>query len=263
MTNLYKVLTPLFEFEIFLVESDSNDNSMEILDRLEIKFDFFTYVSLGDLEETIPNRIDRLIFCRNRYINEIRSNLRFRNAQYILMIDLDNRNSMLNTNSIRRSIENSRDWAALFCNQKGRYYDILALRHPFWCPRSVWEEISWLSKIVSKGEAKKIAVHSRMIKVPSHSDLIPVQSAYGGLAIYKTSYLLDHDFSREPNDSLWDIDFVILNRKIIRSGGKLFIDPQLINLRWNHHSLDYFRVYRYSINWVKRLRSARRKVAFH
>ena len=233
------------------------------MDRLQIKYDFFTYVSLGNLEEAIPNRIERLIFCRNRYIDEIRNNLRFRSADYVMMIDLDNRNSMLNTNSIRRSLENSNEWAALFCNQKGRYYDILALRHPIWCPRSVWEEMSWLSNIVSKGEAKKVAVHSRMFKVPSKSDLIPVQSAYGGLAIYKTSYLLDHDFSRRTIDSKWDIDFVILNRKITTSGGKLFIDPQLINLRWNHHSLDYFRIYRYWIIWVKRLRSARRKLTFH
>lgn len=179
-----------------------------------------------------------------------------------MMLDLDNNNSKLKTDSIKRSIENANDWAALFCNQSGRYYDILALRHPIWCPRSVWEEMSWLTSFMSKGEAKRVAIHSKMIKLPSQSNLIPVHSAYGGLAIYKTCYLLMHDFSREPEDSSWDIDFVILNRKIHESGGKLFIDPQLINLGWNHHSLDCYQIYRFLILWMKRLTFTWHKITF-
>jgi hypothetical protein len=160
------------------------------------------------------------------------------------MIDLDNRNTKLSIENFETSINQKTEWAALFCNQSGRYYDILALRHKVWCPNSVSEEVAWYSKMMNKGDAKDIAIFPRMVKIPKSNKLIPVDSAYGGLAIYKTKFLLEADFSRTEEDSTWDIDFVILNKKIARLGGKLYIDPQLVNLSWVQHSLEYYLSYR-------------------
>ena len=244
---------PLGNIYFFLVESDSDDNTSIELKRLSQKFPNFSFVSLGNISNEIPDRIERLIFCRNRYIQEIRSRKVFRESQYIFIIDLDNSNNLLKANNIEISLKSEGNWGGLFANQKGRYYDILALRHPIWCPNSVLEEIYWYSNSISKPIAKQLAVYNRMIKLPIQAGLIQVNSAYGGFAIYKTNYLLTHDHTRTRKDSPYDIDFVILNRKIINSGSFLYIDSQLLNCNWTSHSLQYYRIYRLYLHWKKRL----------
>jgi hypothetical protein len=252
VTALVNEFKPLGNIYFFLVESDSDDNTSIELKRLSQKFPNFSFVSLGNISNEIPDRIERLIFCRNRYIQEIRSRKVFRESQYIFIIDLDNSNNLLKANNLEISLNSEGNWGGLFANQKGRYYDILALRHPIWCPNSVLEEIYWYSNSISKPKAKQLAVYNKMIKLPIQAGLIPVNSAYGGFAIYKTNCLLTYDYARTTKDSFYDIDFVILNRKIINSGSFLYIDSQLLNCNWTSHSLQYYRIYRVYLHWKKR-----------
>jgi hypothetical protein len=253
VTALVNEFKPLGNIYFFLVESDSDDNTLIELNRLSQKFPNFSFVSLGNIRNEIPDRVERLIFCRNRYIQEIRSRKVFRESQYIFIIDLDNSNNHLKANNIEISLKSEGNWGGLFANQKGRYYDILALRHPIWCPNSVLEEIYWYSNSISKPKAKKLATYNRMIRLPAQSGLIPVQSAFGGFAVYKTKHLLNHDYTPAMKDNSVDIDHVILNRKIINSGSFLYIDSQLLNCNWTSHSLQYYRIYRVYLHWKKRL----------
>ena len=259
--RISELLSPLGSYRIHVVESDSTDGTRKVLDNLKARFDFFTFTSLGDLRDKFPDRIERLIYCRNEYIKEIRENKEFRLSEFTIVIDLDNKNSLLQTENIKISLSREVHWAGLFANQGGRYYDILALRHPIWSPKSVTEELSWYQNFLSKSVAKEVSIFRRMVKIPKHSSLIPVESAFGGFAIYKTSWLLKFNYSRGGvKDQQEDIDHVILNRKIRNSGGLLFIDPQLLNLKWNSHSLEFYTIYRRNTVWIKRFYALRNRV---
>jgi hypothetical protein len=65
----------IFELVNFLViESDSKDNTIKILNNIKNKKNNISYVSLGKIDSILPNRIQRLAFCRNVYVKEIREN---------------------------------------------------------------------------------------------------------------------------------------------------------------------------------------------
>ena len=71
------VLKSLSSFEtihIFLVESDSNDDTVRVLKKIQSSNQNFTYISKGQLSAKLPNRVERIAFCRNIYVDFIRDN---------------------------------------------------------------------------------------------------------------------------------------------------------------------------------------------
>jgi hypothetical protein len=242
--SLSRVLEPLGDVYFLVVESDSSDDTVKTLSEISEKNPNFFCKSLGVLESSIPDRIERLIFCRNVYVTELRESKALQNADFVIVADLDGINRKLKTENISSSISRLDSWDALCANQSGRYYDLLALRHKYWCPQNVFEEYSWLRKIISAKKAKKITIFSKMIRIPRDSGLISVDSAFGGFAIYRATTFLYNDYTRLPRDNQSDIDHVILSRRIRESGGKVYIDSQLINAGWVAHSLSSFALFR-------------------
>ena len=57
-----RALSDLELVGIFLVESDSKDLTLEVLSNLSKEISGFDYLSLGDLRNTIPDRISRIRF---------------------------------------------------------------------------------------------------------------------------------------------------------------------------------------------------------
>ena len=57
--------------------------------------------------------------------------------------------------------------------------------------------------------------------ISKHADLIPVRSAFGGLAIYKTKHLTENSYASDGH--------VSFNLKYYKSGGnRMFLDPSLL-----------------------------------
>lgn len=236
--NIREALIPLGDVHFFIVESDSQDGTVNTLQALAKTTSNFEFISLGKIEKNIPNRIDRLIFCRNYYLEKIKSDPKYFDFDFVVVADLDGVNKKLTSTSVERSITQKSDWAGIFANQSHRYYDLLALRHELWCPHNVFDEYSWLRGFISPSKAKSQAIYRRMIKIDTKFAMIPVLSAFGGFAIYRKSFFIIGSYSRTERDKASDIDHVILNRRITESGGRLFIDPQLINSSWTFHSLS-------------------------
>ena len=66
------VLKSLSSFEtiqVFLVESDSNDETVRVLKKIQSSNQNFTYISKGQLSAKLPNRVERIAFCRNIYVD--------------------------------------------------------------------------------------------------------------------------------------------------------------------------------------------------
>ena len=233
----------------FVVESDSEDDTIAVLEKLSNIDSRIRYTTLGKLSTNFPNRILRLRHCRNAYIYEIRNNPEYKNCDLIVVADLDGINTKINSSSFEVALNSSFDWDVLTANQMARYYDILALRHPLWSPSNWLLEEQWYANFVGKRKAKVHSMSDRMIRIPKETPPFEVQSAFGGLALYKRWVFENTDYSEDCIEAQDEIDHVTLHRKVRAAGGKIFIHPSLINSNWTNHSLNGSRFIR-SFKWI-------------
>ena len=227
----------------YVVESDSSDNTLSVLRNLRNSKHNFEFTSLGNLSLSYPDRFTRLMFCRNRYVQFIRELSFLEKPKYIMVVDFDIKNNCLNLNPLQTLLTHSW-WDGLFVNQRGRYYDILALRKKGWVEEDCFQEYHRLAKSLKREEAKEQAIWSKMIKIPRSSPIIEVKSAFGGLAIYRSKIFDKFDYSNELKGSRLESEHTSLHKKITNSGGKLFIVPEMTNFAYSPHNLSSFRLFR-------------------
>jgi len=225
-----------------VVESDSDDETCRVLSDIQTSRAGFKFHSLGKLRDAIPARTERIAHCRNIYLQEFLFSPDHAGSDYLVVADLDDCNSLLTSDGVE-SCFTRRDWSAVFANQLGPYYDIWALRHPLWCPDDCWREVEEItSDSVSYSQATWKKVSSRMITVDREWRWLEVESAFGGLGIYTRSALLGarydgytSKYSRVFQNQV--CEHVSINEKILRTGGKLYINPLLITCDFNEHNI--------------------------
>jgi hypothetical protein len=227
------------------VESDSNDGTQEVLERQAEEHPTFNYKSLGSLEPEIPDRIQRISHCRNEYLSYLRDELALgRKIDYLVIADFDGVNSKI---SFSGTIEKllCRD-TIVSANQRGHYYDILALRAPSWVEEdyrlsierdhSKCDPLSSLLNFVSR---KQIVISKS--KTP-----IEVASAFGGLAIYPLHLLEGCSYEpKELSAGIVECEHVGFNARALKNGGRIIILPTLRNRSSLHHTLFAYRLPRY------------------
>jgi len=229
----------------FLVESDSEDNTVEVLRELETIVDNFRYISYGSLRKRIPARINRIVFCRNKYLEEFENDPEYKDADYVIMADFDGMNNCVTAKSIQSCWEKD-DWTVVTANQWGPYYDIFALRHPIWSPNNCWESQQFLAQLgLSEGDSKFVSVYSRMIQIPEAGEWIEVDSAFGGLAMYRADAIRGLRYQMIDDTLAYEVcEHVPFHQLIKNQGGRIFINPRMINAELTDHSIDF-------ANWKK------------
>jgi len=232
ISNLSKAFSGFKQVTFLVIESDSSDSTIKILDALTQDLPNFTYKSLGILATEIPDRIDRIAFCREFARNLI--SLEANKLDYVCVADLDGVNNLL-TRSAVESCWQRTDWDVVTANQTGPYYDIYALRADGWCPGNAWEE---QENLVATGihpmKARKMLIFSRQKVISAQSEWIGVDSAFGGLAIYTASAFALGRYSGRDSRGKVVCEHVIFNMRLRRSGMAVFINPKLINSQGNH-----------------------------
>ena len=170
----------------YVVESDSSDNTLEIFHSIRLKSPNFDFVSLGDLSDQLPNRLDRIVRCRNAYLDYFFK--RRDQFDYLIVADLDGVNEGLSASALSSVWSQGVEWDGVFANQSSFYYDVWALRHDAWCPGDCWQNYRFL-KGIGHSEERAVweAVFSKMIHLTKHFPWISVRSAFGGLGILKAS----------------------------------------------------------------------------
>lgn len=243
MSNFYKYV------DFYVVESDSSDNTVDVLRCLSLSMPNFRFETLGILEKSIPNRIERLRYCRNQYVEQIREmqNVLGRTYSEILVVDLDIKNRALKLSNLSRLFSLDLTWAALFVNQKGRYFDVYALRHISWMQGDCFTEATNLiAKGLSSSEARQLAIWSKMKNIREDEAPIPVQSAFGGMGLYKSWVFDKFDYSIENTHlGAAESEHVALHYKIQSVGGNMYIVPWFTNFGWNPHNLASYRSLRF------------------
>jgi hypothetical protein len=221
-----------------IIESDSEDATISILESCVNKFNNFKYITAGKIIEDIPLRTERIAFCRNIYLNEIKKNTEYSLIDFLVVADLDGINDGLTKESID-SCWLRTDWDVCTANQKYAYYDIWALRHPIISPNDCWEQYIILCKKIKSEYSLLISVISRMVEISTDSDWIEVDSAFGGLAIYRRDAIEDDYYLGLRHDTFEICEHVHFHLGMRSKKKKIFINPKLINGGFNEHTEKY------------------------
>ena len=263
--ELKVVLKALSEFdfvEVFLVESDSTDETVRILEKIALNNSNVKFIALGKLKDKYPHRIARIAYCRNIYVKYIRDNNSFGKWDYVAVADLDGMNFKLKKKGIKSCFETNIDWDGVMANQRFGYYDLYALRAPGWVEGDCFEELEIMKKntkqpIQSKNnfinfilsfrhfdKLRKSIIYDRMKILPKKSEYIKVQSAFGGFALYKSEVFLKNDYKNKGEDKIIS-EQVTFHLNSMINETKFFINPKLINSNINIYNMNRFIVIRF------------------
>lgn len=231
-----RALQPFGRVQWLLVESDSSDDSLTQLEVLAGENPDFRFISLGTLRASRPLRTDRLAHCRNAYLAELRDNALYADVELVLVSDFDGVNTLLCTEGLLSCWQRD-DWDVCTANQAGPYYDIWALRHPLWSPNDWYAAHQFLRRHGRSDEqALRVALHSRMITVAPKSDWIEVDSAFGGLGVYRRTALEGVHYDGLDATGAEVCEHVVLHQQMRQRGRRIFINPRLINTYGTEHS---------------------------
>ena len=264
-SDLYKVFNSLHFFDqidVFLVESDSLDSTIAVLNKISKKTVNFNYITLGNLKAIVPNRIERIRKCRNEYVKFIRNNINIKKWDYVVVADLDGMNTALESDSISRLFSSQTSWDACFANQKHGYYDLYALREITWMPRNCFTDLELIKnkistdiphryqffkrfrRLIAYDQARKISLYDKMRVISREANWIQVDSAFGGLGIYKSKWFIKYDYSTNAKEQFTNSEHVDFNLKCSKDGANLFIVPKLMNSSWNEYNVNRYFVIR-------------------
>ena len=224
-------LPPFRRTHWFVVESDSSDDTPAVLESLTRQRPDFRFACLGSLQSSLPQRTERLAHCRNAYLEHLRSHPSCGGVRYVLVADLDGGNNRL-TAAALASCWQRQDWDACTANQVGLYYDVWALRHPLWSPGDCWQQARFLASLGQDEERAKMAtVFARMVSLPPDAPWLEVESAFGGLALYRAEALRDVGVRYEGLSPQGEAvcEHVAMHAALRARGRRLFINPALIN----------------------------------
>jgi len=215
---------------VFIVESDSSDHTEECLQQLKDKVSFFSFISLGKLSEAIPSRTQRLSHCRNQIVNAVRDNPQYQTIDYVMLADLDGVNTLLTKEKIAQCWTLQENWDVICANQLNYYYDVWALRHPYWNPYNYLEQYQHLTSFLGAHQANQISKLVKQITIDPSQSPIEVDSAFGGLAIYKRGAYICGTYGFEPRE-VDEVDHAPFHSILRDQGYRIFINPALINCR--------------------------------
>ena len=255
-----KALSVFDYVKIYLVESDSTDNTVEILEKIKLANAYFDFTSLGILKEKLPHRIERIAYCRNYYVEYFRTNHQTSNFDYVAVADLDGMNFRINKRGIKSCFDSNIQWSGMMANQKFGYYDIYALRAPGWVesdcfndlrkakefsvpPKlSKWSLLNFLIQFKYHDRFRKSYIYDKMKRIKFKNDLIKVDSAFGGFAIYKPEVFLRSFYGNSKSFESEHVDF---HKNLENIENAFYINPKLINSGFNFYNTNKLLIVRF------------------
>ena len=236
IAKIQSALKAVKHVQWLVIESDSRDGTVKKLGELKQEVENFRFISLGALRKDFPLRTARIAHCRNRYLDELNGNPIYAHIDYVIVTDLDGVNDQL-TEQALLSCWARDDWDVCTANQRGPYYDVWALRHKTWSPNDCWSQYRFLTEHgLSVNKSLFAAIHSRMVKIDENLDWIEVDSSFGGLAIYRRCALEGAQYVGLDDEGEMVCEHVRLHAVIRAHGGRIFINPGLINTGYTSHT---------------------------
>lgn len=226
--NLIK-FTPYFSnYKFVFAESDSTDDTVSKLIELRKKDENVKSIHLGTLQHKLYHRTDRIATARNAYLDYVQTH--YSDYDYLCVFDCDDRSSEEITLDAFFSNFKYEGWDMICANQENIYYDLWALRHPYWMPVDVLKTVFMdRPSFISLGDANKMWSLSRRIHIDKNHPPIKVDSAFGGMAIIKIKSItnsrhIGHYETGEPN-----IEWLSFCLGLNNGNNNILINPAFIN----------------------------------
>jgi hypothetical protein len=211
-------------YRVIVFENDSTDETASLVQRLAQQHPIELIRHPG-LKDALPERTARLAFGRNALMAralEIGSD-------FVCWADMDGviNRELPSEASFLDSFGQSDCWDAVFPVNAGIYYDIWALRHPVLCPH----DYMTLGTVMDASLGRKLAVHFAasflQIDMRAMHGWLPVDSAFGGMGIYKTAALRNTRYigMQEGREIC---EHVPLHLQMREQGRRLYINPKFI-----------------------------------
>lgn len=253
LRNIERIGSLFHKCTVVFVENDSKDNTKHIINQWGKSAGNFHFINFDGLDAREKHRTLRLEITRNAYIDFLINHPHVKDTDFVIVLDLDDRATHpLNEQDLIRAIHflhNRKNGAAVFANQIGSYYDLWALRHPLLCPFDFWHEVMKHALTTRNSDQESMdAIYQKVVhSIDPTEDPILVESAFGGLGIYKYKYLVEnpmryvgsctHYVLGETENFFYKMEsceHVTLHKGISLQGGEMFILPNLIN--GNNHA---------------------------
>ena len=223
----FEKLGALFQdYRINLVESDSEDNTLTVLEALKAKNSRIDFFSLGTLKPNIENRIQRISYCRNQLLDYITPS----DYDYLIVADMDG--VVSDDLTIESFISNFRFmgcWGACFPINSSFYYDLYAFRSAEIAPTDPIGKLNQIEYVWGERNAKMLT--SEPLQKVRFQDLkgwLEVESAFGGMGIYCTDIIKAARYSAVSHDVL-ECEHVGFHTSIKRqSDTRLFVNPNFV-----------------------------------
>jgi hypothetical protein len=220
-----------------IIESDSEDDTLSALRDIQRKIPSFDFYTFGKLQDKFPLRTERIAYCRNKYLEELENNKKYQDIKYLVVADLDGVNNKLTQNAFE-SCWGRDNWDVCTANQSAPYYDIWALRHSIWNPGDCWQARKLYEDFgLSNYRSFLYAVSSKMITIKSNSDWINVDSAFGGLGVYKRGVISSARYMGINKTGEEVCEHVSFHKSLKNNqSANIYINPQLINSKYTQHT---------------------------
>ena len=195
----------------YVFENDSADGSAECLDYFAGVRPWFEvkHETLGGIDSRgfEPERTERLAYCRNKCLEWVRRNP----ATWTIVLDTDpaggfSIDGVMNSIAQLGSISESGAMASYSLYRKPEgiaHYDAWAARPNWWRDRRNEIGMTWFSAFLP----------------PVGSPPVAMNSAFGGLCVYRTEAFLSGRYSGE------DCEHVPHHRRIKEAGWQLYLNP--------------------------------------
>lgn len=232
LARFYRQLSKSFsdfqEVQFIVVESFSTDRTKDVLQELSLANNNFRSFVDTQVSKNEKRRTVRIASARNRIIEEVDNN--YGDFDYVVMSDMDGVNRDLNSRAVM-SCWNFEQWDGVFANQPYCYYDIWALRSDGWCENDCWEEFRLLELDLGVTKAKKLAVTDKMRAISKDEPWIAVNSAFGGIGIYRREVFVQGRYRGESPEGREVCEHVSFHEDLVGKGFKFYINPSFVNLK--------------------------------
>ena len=197
------------DYRVVVFENDSKDGTKERLKKWSEDNDKVKILTQDFHNKKRPS-ISFMAQCRNYYIEEIEKS--YSDYDYVIVLDMDMNG--WDIDGIAQSLAFN-NWDAIAANgikPDGRMYDAFAFRSKEF-PENKSNPYYWTSII------PKIQKH-----YCNGNDLVEVDSAFGGLCIYKTSSIKNVRYNSIDDDC----EHILFHQRIKYNGGKIYMNPSLV-----------------------------------
>ena len=241
LANLEALGATYNAFEVVIVENDSTDDTRDRLRDFAASRANVRLIEVDGLERDHPKRTDRIAAARNLYTAAV-GEPRYADCDDLVMLDFDDVNAQrIDANAFAKA----RAWLwqeperrAVFANSAPFYYDIWALRHPNWSPDDCWARVREARPVMGQEEAVRRFVAARQVSIARAAAPIPVDSAFGGLAIYRREPALGHTYAGLDAGGEEVCEHVAFNAAVNGPDGVMAIFPALQNHAPQEHILS-------------------------